>query len=406
MMNYIKKGIVCLFVLVGIISCDDASTFLDQYIEDGPIVYAAKVNELDFQSGYYRVRVNIYPAEDVNRSYCMLHWNITNEIKDSIRVDYAPSNYDTELDCYYTIIDVSASNIQGNLLIEAQNVDAFGNESLVSDKGAFIYGEVYQSTLLNDGIGFSDDVDEILIQQKIGSVGNFVSYEQADGSFTEEVYITESNYPMEDAKTGGLVRNKTRYLMDESDIDTLMSIKYSETVIPYAPTQIVDYCVAESGYDAMFAFDGLVNANIWHTGWNHASHLSFHNNNSDPTLAHYYVLDYKDEFLMNSISIYSDAVGFLKTVDVWVSNDAQYITNTDKGTDQSVADYWRVPHENNWVKIGTLDFEKAANVMKELVLTTPVEYRMVMLTMPDSHNTGNGNIRISEVDIDAERIID
>ncbi|TKG91137.1 hypothetical protein EYV94_22290 [Puteibacter caeruleilacunae] len=411
MLRYIKNGIIGLCLLCGIVSCDDASSFLDQYTENGPIIYAAKVNELAFQSGYYRVRVNIFPSDDVNRDYCMLKWNITNDVKDSVKVEYSEANYDAELECYYKIIDVSEHNIQGNLLIEAQNVDIFGNKSLKTNEGAFIYGLVYQSALLNDGIGFSPDVDEIIIGRKIGSTGNFVSYEKTDGTFTDEVFITDNTFPLVNAKIGGVVRNKTKFHIHETDIDTLVTTKYTETIIPYPPAQIVDYCTeANDDLAAKFAFDGLVNhnssTNMWHTGWMDPDHQKFHNNNSDPTLAHYYVIDYKDEFTMNSITVYNDVVGFLKTVDVWISNDSEYIANSDKGTDRTVADYWKVPHENTWTKIGTLSFEKASDLSRRLELETPQEFRMVMLTMPDSHNTGNGNIRISEIKVDANRIID
>lgn len=409
-MKYIKRGIVSLFVLFSIVACDDASNFLDQYTENGPIIYAGKVNELDFQSGYYRIRVNIYPAEDVNRDYCLLSWNVTSEKQDSVQVKYNESNYDSDLDCYYTVIDVSEDGIQGNLLIEAQNIDVFGNKSLKSNKGAFVYGSIYESTLLNDGINFSPDVDEVVIERKIGSVGNYISYEQIDGNFTEEVYVTESSYPLVNPKVGGIVRNKTRYHLNETDLDTLTTIKYSETVIPYPPAQIVDYCQAENAdLEAKFAFDGFVNhnssTNMWHTGWSYSDHQSFHNNNSDPTLAHYYVIDYKDDFMMNSITINNDATAFLKTVDVWVSNDMQYVPNTDKGTDRTAAGYWKVPHENNWTKVGTLTFASVES-SQTLELTAPSAFRLIMLTMPDSHNTGNGNIRISEITVDADRIVD
>ncbi len=406
MMKYIKKGIVGLIVLFNLVSCDEASSFLDKHLENGPIIYSAKVNWLDFQSGYYRVRVNIYPAEDVNRDFCVLRWRITDQEQDSVNVDYVEGNYDTDLDCYYTIIDVSNNNIQGNLLIEAQNVDVFGNKSLKIDKGAFIYGSIYESTLQNDLIGFSPDVDQIIVEKRIGSVGSFISYEQLDGTFTEEIFLTEDTYPLVDYKVGGVVRNKTRYLMNETDIDTLNSTKYSETVIPFPPAVILDYCVAESGFSEKYAFDGLVNSDMWHTGWSDADHQSFHNNNSDPTLAHYYLIDYRDEFMMNSITVYSDAVGFLKTIDIWVSNDMTYIPNTNKGTDRTVADFWRIPHENTWTKLGSLSFEKLPDQVQTLDLSTPTEFRMIMLTMPDSHNTGNGNIRISEIKLDADRIID
>ncbi|MCG8320235.1 MAG: DUF4998 domain-containing protein [Cytophagales bacterium] len=406
MIKYAKRGVTYLLVLIILISCDNASSFLDQHLENGPIIYAAKVDQLTTQSGHYRFRINIYPAEDVNRSYCRLKWNITNDIKDSVQVNFSEDNYDPDLSSYYAIIDVSKDSIFGNLLIEAQNFDYFGNASLITEEIAFIYGDNFISSLTNDKIGFSPDSDKIEISRQLGSVGNYISYELADGSFTEEVFTKESEIPLENAKSGGIVRNKSRILVRETDIDTLGTTFYSETKIPYAPPQIVDFCKEENAdFSATYAFDGLVNhtdgSHMWHTGWSHNDHQKFHNNNSDTTLAHYYVIDYKDEFMMKSISIYNDNVGFLKTVDIWISNDPRYTPG--KGTDQSVADYWRVPHENNWVKIGSMSFEQKANVIKTLELGSPKEFRLLILTMPDSHNTGNGNIRISEIKVDAIR---
>ena len=75
MNRYIYK--IAILLALFYVSCDNANDLVDQYIENGPITYAAKINELNTQSGYYRFRVNLFPAEDVNRSYCMLGWNIT-----------------------------------------------------------------------------------------------------------------------------------------------------------------------------------------------------------------------------------------------------------------------------------------------------------------------------------------
>lgn len=212
------------------VSCDDANELLNQHIKDGPIVYAGKINELDIQSGYYRIRVNLFPIEDVNRSHCILSWNVTSGIKDSLRVEYGESNYDEDMACYYTVITLPS--IEGNLLVEAQNVDTFGNRSLISSEGAFIYGVTYVSTLLNSPVRFSSAADEVIFENRIGSVGNILSYEKNNGQFTEEVIVRTARYPLVDAKSGGIVRTKTRYLMTETDIDTLVTTAYLETIIP------------------------------------------------------------------------------------------------------------------------------------------------------------------------------
>lgn len=231
-MKYIIKSIVILFMLFSFMNCDNSNDLLNEYIKDGPIIYAAKVDSMTMQSGLYRVRVNIYPAIDANRSHCMLSWNIISGVKDSVRIDYIEDNYSTELGCYYTLIDFTSNKIQGNLLIEAQNIDVFGNRSLISDIGVYIYGSIYVSTLNNASVSFSPDYDEVYFENKIGAIGNYFSYELEDGSFIDEVFLTESSYSIADAKYGGTVRVKTKYLLGSNSLDTLTIDKFSETKIP------------------------------------------------------------------------------------------------------------------------------------------------------------------------------
>lgn len=218
-------------------ACDDADDLLNQYVDQGPIVYAGKIDTLNMQSGYYRARVNIYPAEDVNRAYCILSWNISSGLKDSLRVDYIKDNYDAELGCYYAVVPFE--NVEGNVLISAKNVDSFGNTSLINDQGAFIYGTSYVSTLINAPVHVAETLDALVFEERIGAVGNLISYEQADGSFTEEVFVTENIYPLVNAKPGGLIRSKTRYLITETDLDTLVSDTYLETQIAYEEDEIL-----------------------------------------------------------------------------------------------------------------------------------------------------------------------
>ncbi|MFV0431758.1 MAG: DUF4998 domain-containing protein [Alphaproteobacteria bacterium] len=406
-MKAIKYNILGLILFSLFAACDNVDDFIDQHTEGGPIIYAGKVNKLEFQSGYNRIKANIYPVADVNRDHCILSWNVTNEVKDSLIVDYSKAAYDDSLECYSVIIDLSEDKIQGSLLVEAQNVDAFGNKSLIEEKGAFVYGVIYESTLINDGVRFNEDADVIIFNRKVGSVGNYVSYEKTDGSFTPEVLCTDEQFAMQDNKVGGLVKNKTRFLIKETDIDTLEVNYYSEVEIPlpsFPVPAVLDFCNEQDGaeYFATNAVDGIINSSMWHTGWSNADHLIFHNedNYPDASIAHYIVLDYKKNTTLKSITVHNDANKVLKTVNVWVSTDTQYIENSDKGTDQSVVDYWRIPHENSWTQVGTLNFTNA-DASKTFDLPAPVDFRLIMLTMPDSH-AGNKHIRISEIEVEQE----
>jgi|SRR5690606_13992285 len=224
-----KYAYIAVLIAILYTGCENANDLLNQHLEKGPITYAGKIDELKMQSGYKRLRVNIYPAEDVNRSHCILSWQVTGGERDSVTVEYTEGNYDADSGCYYAVIPLPS--IEGNLLIRAQNVDAFGNRSLVTSEGAFVYGDTYLSTLVNASVNFSAGGTEITFERKIGAVGNLVSYEQADGQFTEETEVTGS-YVLVNAKSGGILRSKTRYLVSETDIDTLTTDHYLETVIP------------------------------------------------------------------------------------------------------------------------------------------------------------------------------
>ena len=79
---------------------------------------------------------------------------------------------------------------------------------------------------------FANWRERATFEQKIGAVGNLVSYEQTNGQFTEEVLVRENEFPLIDAKPGGILRSKIRYLITETDIDTLITTNYQETVIP------------------------------------------------------------------------------------------------------------------------------------------------------------------------------
>ncbi|WP_164110754.1 MULTISPECIES: DUF4998 domain-containing protein [Sphingobacterium] len=211
------------------VGCDNADDLLNQYIKDGPIVYAGRITDLNIKSGYKRLGVSVFPAEDVNRAYCMLRWNTGSGNRDSIKVNYTADNYDSTLQSYFAIIDMPS--IEGNVLIEAWNVDAFGNKSLLTSKGGFVYGENYIKTLLPALAKFSTGNKTVEFDNKIGVVDNLVSYQQTGGQFTDEVKV-EKSLSLVNPLKGGKVRSKSRYLINSNDLDTLVTANYLETVIP------------------------------------------------------------------------------------------------------------------------------------------------------------------------------
>ena len=228
-MNYIKIYIVCLILSTFQLSCDNADELLDKYIENGPIVYAGKISDIDILSGYYQIGVNIHPSQDVNKSYSLLKWNNASGTKDSLRVDYSQANFDASKGGYFKIINLPS--IEGNILIEAFNVDTFGNKSLIFTKGGYVYGNNYVNTLSPSTLRFLTANSAIEFSNKLGVIDNLVSYEQINGEFTPEVKVVKT-LTLVNPKKGGKVRSKTRYLINATDIDTLVTPNYLETTIP------------------------------------------------------------------------------------------------------------------------------------------------------------------------------
>lgn len=211
------------------VGCDNADDLLNQYIKDSPIVYAGRITDLNIKSGYKRLGVSVFPAEDVNRAYFVLRWNTGAGTRDSLKVTYTADNYNSTLQSYFAVIDMPS--IEGNVLIEAWNVDTFGNKSLLTSKGGFVYGENYIKALVPSLAKLSTGNKTVEFDNKIGVVDNLVSYQQTGGQFTEEVKVEKSLTLVTPLK-GGRVRSKSRYLINANDLDTLVTANYLETVIP------------------------------------------------------------------------------------------------------------------------------------------------------------------------------
>lgn len=211
------------------IGCDNANELLNQYIKDGPIVYAGKINDLDIKAGYHRVGIYIYPAEDVNKAYCILRWNTVSGTKDSVKIDYSSAIYDSNKGGYYKVIDMP--NVEGNVSIDAFNIDLFGNKSLLYTEGGFVYGENYLKALQPATVKFITGNTVIEFDSKIGVIGNLISYEQNDGLFTSEIYVV-GRLILINPKKGGKIKSKSKYLINLTDIDTLITPNYRETIIP------------------------------------------------------------------------------------------------------------------------------------------------------------------------------
>jgi hypothetical protein len=66
----------------------------------------------------------------------------------------------------------------------------------------------------------------------VSARSEIVSYELADGQFTEPVFTDEESLLLAAYKQGGILRSKTVYRMNDSDFDTLSHPDFLETQLP------------------------------------------------------------------------------------------------------------------------------------------------------------------------------
>ena len=234
----INKITIILLVFSLLCSCEDVDGKLNQYLENGPIIYTAKMDSLVIESGYYRARVNFYPAPDANLSYAQLIWNKGRNSQDTF-YDKDKSLYDENRACFYTILDFTEDGLQGDILFEALNYDKYENKSITLTKSKLIYGDSYLSGLTNTVVSSIENmaytnVDSctIIFDPKAKLVGVEISYETPTDFVTEKIYKNPITLGLKPGST--TLSYKSLYHINSNDLDTLVKNTAKNIVIPKA----------------------------------------------------------------------------------------------------------------------------------------------------------------------------
>jgi hypothetical protein len=129
-----------------IVNCDNINDFHDIYLEDGEIIYIAKVDSVDAFAGNERVLLRLY-TQNPKISKFAIFWN---QRIDSLIV---PVENRVSPDYFDVIID----NLnEQSYVFEIFSRDSKGHRSIVYEQIAEVYGERYLSTLINHPIEYSE----------------------------------------------------------------------------------------------------------------------------------------------------------------------------------------------------------------------------------------------------------
>ncbi len=135
-MKLIYKYIIFLTVIGFMNSCSDMNELSDRFLDEGEIVYAAKVSNAIAYPGKDRLKIELYIySQRVEK--VRVYWN---NYADSVDVQTGG-----EIGVYETIVNLQ----QGSYLFHLVSLDKYGNKSLPVELSGEVFGEDYEENLVN-----------------------------------------------------------------------------------------------------------------------------------------------------------------------------------------------------------------------------------------------------------------
>ncbi|GHS96701.1 chitobiase [Bacteroidia bacterium] len=138
-MKKIYKKLLPLAGLIFIFSaCENMMDIHEKYLEGGEIIYAPKLDSLQFYPGKERILFRFWLNNAPNVKEVVLYWDTR---KDSLVIPVTPSSL---LDS----VSVFIPNLEERTYsFEAKTIDTYGHQSLLSTGISTAYGDIFQSTL-------------------------------------------------------------------------------------------------------------------------------------------------------------------------------------------------------------------------------------------------------------------
>lgn len=213
-----KKLIYTGLLLAGVLlaACDKADEGYKDFAPGGEKVYPGKATELTAMPGKNRIMLEWLLAKDPHIVSCRIYWN---RKKDSMEVNVQRTS---EVDT----IDAILNNMpEGPYLFEVYTYNAQGNQSIKTEVNGDVYGDFYESNLLNRTLKKAGIVDGAARlewdEADPRSPGAKLSFTGADGVQHNVMVPSEENVTILDVlPQPGTLEFKTLYLPVANAIDT------------------------------------------------------------------------------------------------------------------------------------------------------------------------------------------
>lgn len=351
-MNY-KRIYLALLVLLAIAiqSCSKMNDLTDEYLNEGEIVYAAKVDSVGILSGENRMQLDlVIKAQRIDK--VRIYWN--NYI-DSIDVVIGGGT---------GIFPVKLDNMpEGGYLFQVVSFDKFGNRSLQLEATGSSYGEDYKRTLSNrsyisEYTRYDMAGDSMVIYwggTVRGSIGMKLQYTDISDKIVQvEVPADVTTTTLRKLK--GNISYNSRFVPTVNAIDTFATEPnsipvYYERPIDKKGWKITAFSSASPSpaWPATNAIDGDINT-PWHTA-----------HNPTAPFPHYFIVDMGEVVDISSFEVYrrmDDSGGAQPTHQIFY---AQTLTDPTKSDDAGWKDYGTYPFDN---VVSIPQFSRGTQVVK------------------------------------------
>ena len=193
-----SKSNYIIFLLSLLAACSKMDDYKSKYTQGGAITYAGKMDSVQIFSGKKRVKVTGLFTSDPNIIKYRVFWNSR---QDSVEVAVTRTS---GVDTANLIIPSLAEGVQS---FEIRTYDKLGNSSVPVYVSASVYGDLYQSSLVNRGVADAS--------YQAGNVSALLTWADVNsdaGVQSMEIMYTDTNSVAHDTIVASVLTNMTTSL--------------------------------------------------------------------------------------------------------------------------------------------------------------------------------------------------
>jgi hypothetical protein len=277
-------------------SCEDFMDIHKEYIKDGEIIYAPKIDSMVFIAGQNRIQFRYWLYKSPNVRSVDLYWN---DGLDSLIIPVTPT---TGIDSLTAIIP----NLEEkSYTFTARTTDLYGHKSLYATNFGTAYGELFESTLSGRRINsmiLDDNRFDCEVSFFSGSSGlqrTEVRFKKANGEI-EIVPVLPDDGKCSVTMGEAFFETRSLYIPEAESVDTFATAwvkSFPRYMFLYDRStwevlEVSDETASDGGGMHTLLDDDL--GNFWHSQWD----------NGNAPLPHWVVIDMKEERSIAKLAVY------------------------------------------------------------------------------------------------------